>query len=60
MRKPSIVVTDRIDGPTQEAIGGGLDRFNDVVTGISDRRPLAVVLKDPETPVIRRARAGSS
>jgi GNAT superfamily N-acetyltransferase len=49
MRKPSIVVTDLIDGPTEEAIGGGLDRFNDAVTGTSDRRPLAVVLKDPET-----------
>jgi hypothetical protein len=60
MHKPSIVLADLIDCPIEAAIGGGLDRFNDVVTGISDRRPLAVVLKDPETPVIRRARAGSS
>jgi GNAT superfamily N-acetyltransferase len=49
MRKPDIFVTDVIDGPTEEAIGGGLNRFNDAVTGAGDRRPLAVVLRDPET-----------
>ena len=26
-----------IDAPTEEAIGGGLDRFNESVTGTSDR-----------------------
>lgn len=47
MHKPSIVVTDVVDRTIVEAIGGGLDRFNDAITGMSDRRPLAVVLKDP-------------
>jgi GNAT superfamily N-acetyltransferase len=49
MQKPDIVVTDVIEPPMREAIGGGLNRFNDAVTGTSDRRPLAVVLKDPES-----------
>jgi len=46
MQKPDIVVTDVIDGEIERAIGGGLNEFNDVVTGMSDRRPLAVVVKD--------------
>jgi GNAT superfamily N-acetyltransferase len=49
MRKPDITVTDVVEPPMQEAVGGGLNRFNDAVTGTSDRRPLAVVLRDPET-----------
>ena len=49
MKKPAILVTDVIDRATREAIGGGLDRFNDEVTGTSDRRPLAVILHDPES-----------
>src|SRR5262245_28337167 len=52
MRKLDIIVTDVIEDPMKEAIGGGLNRFNDAVTGTSDRRPLAVVLKDPETAEI--------
>jgi GNAT superfamily N-acetyltransferase len=49
MQDPTILVTDIIDPAAQEAIGGGLDRFNEEATGISDRRPLAVVLRDPES-----------
>jgi GNAT superfamily N-acetyltransferase len=49
MRNPDIVVTDVIDGEIERAISGGLSGFNDVVTGISDRCPLAVVVKDPMT-----------
>jgi GNAT superfamily N-acetyltransferase len=49
MQDPTILVTDIIDPAAQEAIGGGLDRFNEEVTGINDRRPLAVVLRDPES-----------
>ena len=49
MRRPNIIVTDVIDRPIEEAIGGGLASFNDAVTGISNRRPLAVVVRDPET-----------
>jgi len=49
MQKPDIVVTDVIDADIERAVGGGLNDFNDVVTGISDRRPLAVMVKDPVT-----------
>ena len=49
MQDPTIVVTDIIDPAAQEAIGGGLGWFNDEVTGISDRRPLAVILCDPDS-----------
>lgn len=49
MRKPDIAVTDVIDDEIERAIGGGLNDFNDVVTGMSDRRPLAVAVTDPTT-----------
>ena len=49
MQKPSVVVTDIIDDSIERAIGSGLNGFNDAVTGIGDRRPLAVVAKDPGT-----------
>lgn len=47
MAKPNLVVTDIVDRPIEQAIGGGLKRFNEAATGISDTRPLAVVVKDP-------------
>jgi GNAT superfamily N-acetyltransferase len=49
MRKPDLVVTDVIDDETARVIGGGLNGFNDAVTGMSDRRLLAVVVRDPAT-----------
>ena len=49
MRKPEILVTDVIDAPTKAVIEGGLDHFNDEITGYGDRQPLAVVVRDPET-----------
>ncbi len=47
MREQDIIVTDVIDDEIERAIGGGLNDFNDALTGMSDRRPLAVVVKDP-------------
>jgi len=49
VQKPTIAVTDMIDASIERAIGGGLNSFNDDATGVSDRRPLAVVVKDPVT-----------
>lgn len=46
MGKPNIVVTDVVSSDIEKAIGGGLNAFNDAVTGISDRKPLAVVVQD--------------
>ena len=49
MTAPTILVTDIVDRAAEEAIGGGLKRFNEQQSGISDLRRLAVVLKDPDS-----------
>lgn len=48
MRLPTILITDSVDRATEEAIGGGLRKFNEEQSGLSDLRPLAVILKDPD------------
>jgi GNAT superfamily N-acetyltransferase len=58
--KPEIVVTDSVDGRMIEAISGGLNRFNDEVTGYSDRQSLAAILKNPETGSILGGATGRS
>jgi REP element-mobilizing transposase RayT len=40
--EPRIVLTDTITLEMEEAIGGGLNAFNDEITGYADRKPLAV------------------
>jgi GNAT superfamily N-acetyltransferase len=60
MAKPQIVVTDLVDGRMIEGISGGLDGFNDELTGYSDRQPLAVILKDLETDRILGGATGRS
>jgi GNAT superfamily N-acetyltransferase len=60
MAKPDIVVTDLIDENVQRAIAGGLNAFNDAVTGISDRRPLAVLVKEPTSGTIVGGAIGRS
>jgi len=49
MPHPTILVTDIVDRAAEEAIGGGLKKFNEEQSGIADRRPLAVILKDPDS-----------
>ena len=49
MPQPTILVTDTIDRAAEEAISGGLRTFNQEQSGINDLRPLAVILKDPES-----------
>ncbi|TBO60377.1 GNAT family N-acetyltransferase [Streptomyces kasugaensis] len=46
---PAIVVTDLPDADDVALISDGLDAFNVQETGTDDRRPLAVLVKDPET-----------
>jgi GNAT superfamily N-acetyltransferase len=48
MPHPTILVTDIVDRAAEEAIGGGLKKFNEEQSGISDALPLAVILKDPD------------
>lgn len=49
MSKPEIVVTDAVNKQIEEIIGGGLNSYNDEMTGYADRQPLAVLVKDPVT-----------
>ena len=49
MKAPHIFVTDALDARATELISAGLDRFNIETTGIADRRPIAVLVKDPDT-----------
>lgn len=51
MKQNVIVVGDSVDPQFEEAIGKGLDEFNRQVSGLSDRRPLCVVVQDPDTGV---------
>jgi GNAT superfamily N-acetyltransferase len=60
MDRPGILVTDVIDRSIEEAVGGGLSDFNDAVTGLSDRRPLAAVVRDPKTGDILGGAIGRS
>ena len=46
---PSIFVTDLPDAQDVALISDALDDFNVQETGIDDRRPLAVLVRDPET-----------
>ena len=57
---PEIIVTDIIDPETEQAISGGLNRFNDETTGYTDRHPLAVIIRDPATGVTIGGATGRS
>ncbi len=47
MFKPHVIVTDFVDQEMEEVIGGGLNAFNDELTGYADRKPIAVTARDP-------------
>ena len=49
MKQNVIVVSDSADSRFEEAIGKGLDEFNQQVSGLSDRRPLCVMVRDPDS-----------
>jgi GNAT superfamily N-acetyltransferase len=49
INNPTIIVTETIDQQMHDAIGSGLDEFNDDVIGYADRKALAVIVKDPDT-----------
>jgi GNAT superfamily N-acetyltransferase len=60
MIEPRIVVTDDIDLEMRNAIGGGLDAFNDEVTGYCDRKPLAVLARHSSTDAVIGGALGRS
>ncbi len=49
MRAPEIIVTDDADDESIQIIGNGLNQFNDMHVGYGDRRPLAVLVRDPHS-----------
>ena len=49
LKQNVIVVSDSVDPRFEEAIGMGLDEFNQQVSGLSDRRPLCVVVRDSDS-----------
>ncbi len=49
MGDPEIVLTEEVDKQLEALIDDGLSAYNDAVTGYSDRRPLSVVVRDPES-----------
>jgi GNAT superfamily N-acetyltransferase len=49
MNEPVVVLTDAPQPEELEPLSEGLDEFNAEATGISDRRPLAVLVQDPAT-----------
>ncbi|MDT8264722.1 hypothetical protein RQ832_15805, partial [Roseomonas sp. DSM 102946] len=60
MTFPRLLVTDTITPEMEAVIGGGLNAFNDVVTGQADRQPVAVVARDPGTGAILGGATGRS
>src|SRR3989442_14998024 len=47
--EPIVKLTDAPTAEEEYAIGSGLARFNEQQSGIRDSRPLAVVVRDPQT-----------
>lgn len=53
MPNPDLIVTDTPDPEAVALISDGLDTFNVEQTGVNDRRPLAVLVTDPESGRVR-------
>lgn len=47
--KQNIVVGDCADPGFENLLGRGLDQFNEQAAGVSDRRPLCVMVRDPDS-----------
>jgi GNAT superfamily N-acetyltransferase len=58
LEDPIIDVTDKLDQEAIEVIAAGLNTFNDEKTGIVDRMPLGVLIKDPATGKVLGGVAG--
>ena len=53
-----VVVDPALAASAERVIGEGLNAFNDEVTGINDRQPLAVVVRNPATGAVLGGAAG--
>ena len=55
-----VTITDAITQQVAELIGGGLNSYNDDVTGYADRLPLGVLVKHPATGEVLGGATGRS
>jgi len=46
---PIVALTDAPTAEEERVIGSGLKHYNDQQSGIGDSRPLAVIVRDPDT-----------
>jgi GNAT superfamily N-acetyltransferase len=60
MADPVIALTDTHDPETAATLSNGLNAFNDEVVGYSDRLPLSVIARDPESGEILGGVTGRS
>lgn len=60
MSRPDITISDTIAPDVQAAIAAGLNAFNDELVGYADRKPLAVVARDPESGAVLGGALGRS
>lgn len=58
MQEPILSLTDDSDPAIREQIGAVLVRYNETQVGAHERRPLSIVLRDPETNEIVGGLAG--
>jgi hypothetical protein len=49
LKQSKIVVTDSAQRQFEEFLGKGLDEFNLQAAGLTDRRPLCVMVRDPDS-----------
>jgi GNAT superfamily N-acetyltransferase len=49
LKQNIIVVSDRAEPEFEDMLGQGLDEFNVQAAGLNDRRPLCVIVRDPDT-----------
>jgi GNAT superfamily N-acetyltransferase len=49
LKQNIIDVSDRAEPEFEDMLGQGLDEFNQQAAGLNDRRPLCVIVRDPDT-----------
>jgi len=52
LNRHAIVVSDQSDPALEQFLGDGLDEFNQAAAGVTDRRPLCVIVRDPDSQTV--------
>ena len=55
MNMAPIEISDQANPEAERILGSGLAAFNESITGLNDRRPLTVLIKDPGTTTLGMA-----